>query len=528
MKIRLPALLAALSLALPACSAGSTSSTLPIGGGGGQSSLACPTSGTAPAGLATRTGSERRRMATKFAGLGAVPGSIAVTYAIGGSVRRLDAVSQSLRATNVATLRFGALGRVTRIVSVDPSTSGAAMAQLRSLPGVLAVAPVSYRQMMTIVSNDPYYGGFGAPGPYEETATTPGQWDMHVINAEAAWNDVASAPPVVGAGAPIAVVDTGADLTHPELSGGKVTRAECFVSYPAGTSQTTGAYITDTDGHGTNVAGIASGDTDNALGFASAAYDAKLMLYRIFPTAPSGGCDKSSNKSSPQCSTNSADEAAAINDAVAHGAKVINLSLGSSGPCNPSDVEYSAVENAIAQNVVVVAAAGNGDSNGVGLPALDCPAADPGVIAVGASALDDTIPATITEKIASYSNYVQPSNGRFLLAPGGDASSATDSDDLHWIENIYSSTAADLPSGACAPDFESTSSTVDCRILVDGTSQATPHVAGTAALILTVKPNYTPAQVAAALCNSAVSIGDSRQGCGRLDADAAVRYAQTH
>jgi hypothetical protein len=49
-----------------------------------------------------------------------------------------------------------------------------------------------------------------------------------------------------------------------------------------------------------------------------------------------------------------------------------------------------------------------------------------------------------------------------------------------------------------------------------------------ASLILAVRPGYTPAQVAAAICNSATDIADSKQGCGRVDAAAAVAYAKAH
>ncbi|HET7814360.1 MAG TPA: S8 family serine peptidase, partial [Candidatus Baltobacteraceae bacterium] len=134
----------------------------------------------------------------------------------------------------------------------------------------------------------------------------------------------------------------------------------------------------------------------------------------------------------------------------------------------------------------------------------------------------------ITEEIAPYSNYIVGSNGRYLLAPGGNATSSNDSDDLHWIEGLYSSTA--LHSAQyCVPDLGAApGSTNDCRLLFVGTSQATPHVAGVAAMILTVRPNYTPQQVATAMCASAVDIGNLKEGCGRLDANGAVAYALAH
>jgi subtilisin family serine protease len=456
-----------------------------------------------------------------------VPGTLAVTYGRNASSDRIGSVIASLHGNAVSDLDLSAVH--TRIVRVDPSQIDGAVAKFKAVPGVKSVGRVGYRARTTIVSNDPYYGGFGAPSPYFETSATYGQWDMHVINAEAAWNAIASTPPVAAASARIAVVDTGVDVTHPELTGGSIVRTQCFVTFPDTSAQTTGAYVTDTDGHGTNVAGIAAGDTDNGLGFAGASYDAKLMAYRVFPSDPAGGCD--GNNPPAQCFLDTADEAAAINDAVSNGAKVINLSLGGAQPCTTNDPEYQAVENAIAHNVVVVAASGNGTGNpAVGQPELDCPANDPGVIAVGASAVDDSLPGVEAFKVASYSNYLTTngtsSGGAFLVAPGGDPTGTGDGDDLHWIEHIYSSTA--VQPGDCGPDYRSTSSAGDCKVQIAGTSMATPHVAAAAVLILTVRPNYTPAQVATALCNGAANIGDSKEGCGQLDEAAAVQYAQSH
>jgi subtilisin family serine protease len=353
---------------------------------------------------------------------------------------------------------------------------------------------------------------------------------MHVIDLDGAWSLFGASVKA----APIAVVDTGVDLSHPEMGGGRVVRARCFVTYPNGSAQSTGQYVTDTDGHGTNVAGIADSDTNNNFGFVGTAYDAPLLAYRIFPSDPAGGCDIPPGKPvPPQCNSNTADEASAINDAVANGAKVINLSLGGDPPCSTGDPEYVAVENAIKSGVVVVAAAGNGDpKTGVGNSFLDCPAADPGVIAVGASALDDS-GASIFERIAVYSNYLTTmgtsTNGAFLLAPGGDVTSSSDFDNLHWIQNIYSSTAYDASQRAsCTGGLDNLGEQGDCNVEIDGTSMAAPHVSGVAALMLGINPSLKPADVATGLCNTADKIGDPKQGCGRVNAAAAVSWAQTH
>jgi subtilisin family serine protease len=461
-----------------------------------------------------------------------VPGEIAVTYA--------SSASPQLAAARVADFDYHKAGVHTSIVTVDPANTDSELARLRTLQGVRSVARVTYRARMS-ADNDPYYTGFtGTSAPYYETSGIPGQWDMHAINMDGAWSQFSTAPI---AGAPIAVVDTGADVTHPELitpsgiTAPKIVRTQCYVTYPTNAAQTTGPYVTDTDGHGTNVAGIADADADNNFAFASVASDAPLLAYRIFPSDPAGGCDV--DNPPDQCFTTSADEASAINDAVQHGAKVINLSLGGSPPCTTTDPEYVAVENAIANGVVVVAAAGNGTGNpAVGQPSLDCPAADPGVIAVGASALNDSNPLTLFEYVASYSNYSTnngtASGGAFLVAPGGDPSASEECgtctiDHLHWIENIYSVDGVGISQGStCAGGTDYAGEQNDCNVLIVGTSQATPHVTGVVSLMLAKNPNLTPAQIATGLCASADNIGDAKQGCGRVNASAAVTWAATH
>jgi subtilisin family serine protease len=402
---------------------------------------------------------------------------------------------------------------------VDESRVDSEISKLRGTAGVRVVQRAQFRRAMAVTPSDPYYKGFsGAAAPYFEASGVPGQWDMHIIGLSTAWSSVQN-------GAPIAIIDTGVDVTHPELRGGKITYTRCYVTYPHTSPQTSGPYVTDMDGHGTDVAGIADADTNNGFGFAGAAFNAPMLAFRIFPTPPSGGCTSSSTNS--QCDTTDVDEVSAINDAVAHGARVINLSLGSDGPLSncQDTIEQNAIENAISHGVVVVAAAGNESANH-----LDCPAAYPGVIAVGASALEGS-GNSVTEGVASYSNWVASSGpgggGAYLVAPGGDpcsgstSSSCDDSDNLHWIENIYSSTSG--TSGACSVDQAGQSG--DCRILIAGTSQATPHVAGVVSLMLGLRPGLTPSQVAADLCSSATKIGSSKQGCGRLNAAGAVSLA---
>jgi serine protease len=162
---------------------------------------------------------------------------------------------------------------------------------------------------------------------------------------------------------------------------------------------------------------------------------------------------------------------------------------------------------------VVVVASGN---DGVGT--ISAPADCHGTISVGASALDDTGVHTNApiEFVASYSNYGTNGDGLTLIAPGGDPSICTVScgptgtpDYLQWIINAYSTTAT----SCCGNPGPGTG------IFIAGTSQATPHVAGVAALMLAKHPGLPVATVKQDLQLNADDIGGGvKQGAGRLNA----------
>lgn len=468
-------------------------------------SVTCPTTGPTPKSQRANESydlfSGRRPASATRSGFDDVPDVLIV---LSEGATHSDLITQPIAVEGspaISDFWFGALGLSVRKLSVDPAQASMVAAHIKARSGVIAVEAARYRHLMSLSPNDPAYVGTNVP-PYYETPATNGQWDMHALSLDDAWAQFKFSSVV---GSKIAVIDTGVDVTQAELSGGKIVLTKCFVTYPANTQQTTSSYATDTDGHGTNVAGIADADTNNSLEFAGAGWSAPLMAYRIFPNDVAGGCATSS---SLQCQTTDVDEVSAINDAVANGASVINLSIGAAPPCTDT-LEQAAVERAISLGVVVVAAAGNEAA-----AHLDCPASYPGVIAVGASALNDSV-LPIKEHVSSYSNYLAASSGYFLLAPGGDPSSNNDTDNLHWILNVYSSNAADLKK-ACGSD---------CASFFAGTSQAVPHVVGVVSLMRAINPRLTPAQIAQDLCSTADNLGDPKQGCGRVNAGAAVSLA---
>ncbi len=414
------------------------------------------------------------------------------------AIRAVGASGRELPTTNPDPLT---------VVSVPAGSSAAAFAQpLQARADVAAVYPVHVRYALSrsaTSANDPHF-------------KLPDQWYLMADGFPYAWSYAQ------GANATVAVIDTGVDLTNPDIAA-QVVFSEAVLAGKTTTSEV------DNDGHGTNVAGIAAAAANNGDGFAGAGYNTKLIAIGIF--------DPTKGTASP------ADEAIAIGDAVSHGADVINLSLGAeasfNGNTDPAanegydQGEYEAIQAALAAGVTVVAAAGN---NRDGLDPggdkyqhfnLDYPAAYPGVIAVGASQIDDNNSGDYTTAGESVTGYSQSGNGLALVAPGGaagpdQANGSPDPDLLHWIWGYYSTTA----NQPCRYGNGTLPKTPEnCTALFNGTSQATPQVSAAAALLYSAAGGHRsikPARVAQLLQDTADNIGDPNQGHGRLNAYRAV------
>jgi len=368
---------------------------------------------------------------------------------------------------------------------------------LRTMSGVAYAGPVHARYLMSAnVPNDADLGTNALATQPGGDTTTPVQWDMWRINMPLGWGITTGI-----AGVRIAIIDTGYDATNPDLAG----KVDSSIVFDNGTGQQAtcaGVTAQDHDGHGSNVSGIAAADTDNGIDVAGVGWNVHLLEARVFPYPPTP-----TSTSPPASST---DVAAGVNWAVANGAKVISLSLGGS-TCPDSPDEATAIANAIAANVTVVAAAGN-----EGLNQIDAPACDPGVISVGASKLDDftNVVNPPVEKIATYSNF---GPGLDVAAPGGQPTSkqVTDCngnpsacDYLQWILNLFSNAAA----GGGAD-----------LALFAGTSQATPHVAGIAALMYAKDGGITQVMVKSLFDTNAneddICSGCAGEGHGRVNAN---------
>lgn len=310
------------------------------------------------------------------------------------------------------------------------------------------------------------------------------QWHLPMIQIEEAW-DISQ-----GTGVTVAVLDTGIAYEEFSIYGQAPDLADTsFVSprdFVNGDS-----HANDDNGHGTHVAGTIAQNTNNGIGVAGVAFGATIMPVKVMDVDGIG---------------TAADVADGVLWAVNNGADVINLSLG--GP-DISRAERQAFQVAEAFGVVVVAAAGNGDEQGVGEPVLLYPAALPSVISVGAVGYDETR--------ASYSNYGLGEDGTILdlMAPGGDF---VDLNEDTFVDGVLQNTYLHFcgaPSDP--PDF---TNFLYCFSI--GTSMAAAHVTGVAALLLSADPSLTPNQVREVLTCSALDLGppgvDMEYGSGLVQA----------
>ena len=347
----------------------------------------------------------------------------------------------------------------------------------------VAIAEPNYIRRILSVPNDPFY-------QY--------QWHYPQINLPQVW-DITT-----GANTIVAVIDTGVALSHPDLQGQLVAGYD-FIRDPATAGDGDGIDPNPDDPgdqadgkggssfHGTHVAGTVAAATNNGIGVAGVAFGAKVMPLRALGIG--GGYDYDVE----QAVRFAAGLANDSGTTPPRRADVINMSLGGA---NFTQGLQDACNQARAAGVVLVAAAGND-----GIDEMNYPAALSGVIAVGA--------VDINKARAPYSNF---GSWVSVVAPGGNMSQDVNGDGQP--DGVLSTAASDS-SGARVDNYQ----------ILQGTSMATPHVAGVLALVKAVAPSLTPQAITNLLTSGALTddLGapgkDDQFGYGLINASKAVAAA---
>lgn len=317
-----------------------------------------------------------------------------------------------------------------------------ALEELRKDPEVEYAQPNFRYQLLATSPNDPSYSSlWGLQNTAQTIAAAPYATNNpgtagKDIEAEEAWDLVTNCSTI-----PVAVLDTGVNYNHQDLT---ATAWNGGAPYP-----NHGYDFIDTDndpmdlhGHGTHVAGTIGAAGNDGVGMNGVCWNASIMAVRVLNAAGSG---------------TTAGIVLGINFAVANGAKVINMSLGGAGYDSSF---YDAIEDAKDSGVAVIVAAGNDGLNNdtIGQATYPCNYTNTNLVCV--AALDQKY------SLATFSNYGPMSVD--VGAPG---------------TNIYST-------------WFSANNAYDT---LNGTSMATPHVAGIAAMLFAYQTNYTLSDVIQAI-----------------------------
>ena len=353
------------------------------------------------------------------------------------------------------------------VAEVRTATPRRVAATLRRAPGIRFVQRTAARASLA------------EPGVTLASLTPRAVWEWQV---RATHGDVVPASILRAASAvQIAVIDTGADVTAPDIA----AKSPLTYNIRTGTSD-----VRDFNGHGTFVASLAAGSVTNGDGIAGAGGDAQLMIVKA---------------GNAHGTFTDVDEAAAIVYAVDHGAKIINLSVGGK---TTSATERGGIDYAVEHGALVVAAVGNeyAGGNPAEYPAaLLQPAGSNGAGGTG-------LAVTASTANGQRAPFANTGSWVSLAAPG---------------DNVFGAVSQYSPLGRY-PRSPLPSAASGLYGYASGTSFAAPQVAGAAALVWAANPQLSAGQVAQILKETASGGGrwTPELGFGVVDVAAAVGRAQ--
>ncbi|WNI21139.1 S8 family serine peptidase [Streptomyces sp. ITFR-16] len=275
-----------------------------------------------------------------------------------------------------------------------------------------------------------------------------------------------------GKGVKVAVVDTGVDETHPDLAGKQIAEKNFSTSADA----------KDRQGHGTHVASTIAGSGAKSGGtYKGVAPGASIIDAKVLDDSGSGA---------------ESDIITGIEWAVGQGADIVNMSLGGPDAPGVEPLEETVNHYSESDGVLFAIAAGN---EGPGAGTVGTPGAADSALTVGAVDSDDKMASFSSRGPRVGDGAIKPD----VTAPGVDI------------------TAASAPGSAIANEY---GENPEGYVTISGTSMATPHVAGSAALLKQRHPDWTADQLKGVLTGSAKDTGFTafEQGSGRIQADRAI------
>ncbi len=357
-------------------------------------------------------------------------------------------------------------------------------------------AELNYIRTAQFVPNDPYFSSSGSWGQsYYDL------WGLKKIDVEHAW-DIALGK--AGSAVTVAVVDTGVDYTHEDLSPNIWTNSGEIPDN--GIDDDGNGFVDDTrgwdfvkldnnplddHGHGTHVSGTIAAAINNGIGISGIALNTKIMPVKALDYQGRGY---------------DADLAEAIVYAADNGADVQNYSWGGSGQ---STTILNAIIYAHSMGCVMVAAAGNSNAD----VRYFNPAHIKEVITVSSTDHND-----IKSDFSNYGSLID------VAAPGGDSSGTSP---LYPEINVLSLRAGGTDMYCSGSGLCNTLIVGSSYYRAKGTSMAAPHVSGLASLLLSVHPEFSNEQVRQAIRVSGDDLGspgfDSTYGFGRINAYSAIQ-----
>jgi serine protease len=358
--------------------------------------------------------------------------------------------------------------------------------RLNAREEVLYAEP-NYLRQATRVPNDPNYTL---------------QWHYPAVNLPQAW-ELTTGTPENGT-VIVAVLDTGVYLDHPDLKDQLIAGYD-FISSPQMSNDGDGidpnpddpgdsAQLSTSSWHGTHVTGTIAARSDDGIGAAGVSWGARIMPVRVLGV---GGGTSFDSIQGIRFAAGLSNDSGTL---PATRADIINLSLGSNGRSQAEQEEFDAVREA---GVIVVAAAGNQSSS---VPFF--PASYQGVISVSAT--------NVSGDLAPYSNFGSTID---IAAPGGDM--RLDANQDGYPDGVLSALVDDQ-SGVREPALA----------FYEGTSMASPHIAGIVALMKALHPELTPDDVDSLLQAGELTFDSGQSGrsdslgYGIVDAFKSVQAAQ--